>query len=189
MADTISEAHKLGGISIAAHIDRARTGFEAFVPGYQNWKKDIICSRGLNGLECDNPTALVWYSEQGDTGQDGAERKKNLSSKEGSYRPGGAIGPCPCAGLRLSHSMVAFETGKPDKAWTRIKLTELTFEALRIALIDPTARVKASDSIPRSFSRVRGVSISGGFLNGQAYHFSDNLNCFIGGRGTGNRQP
>src|SRR6202043_507238 len=62
MADTIAEAERLGGISIAAHIDRERTGFEAFAGGFQNWKKDIINSFGLYGLECDAVDALVWYS-------------------------------------------------------------------------------------------------------------------------------
>ena len=40
MADTITEVEKLGGLCIAAHIDRERTGFDMFAPGFQNWKKD-----------------------------------------------------------------------------------------------------------------------------------------------------
>ena len=63
MADTITEAEKLGGICIAAHIDREKTGFDMFAPGFQNWKKDIITSPGLYGLECDSVEALLWYSE------------------------------------------------------------------------------------------------------------------------------
>jgi predicted metal-dependent phosphoesterase TrpH len=42
MTETIAEAEKLGGICIAAHIDREKTGFDTFAPGFQNWKKDII---------------------------------------------------------------------------------------------------------------------------------------------------
>jgi predicted metal-dependent phosphoesterase TrpH len=42
MSDTIGEVEKLGGICIAAHIDREKTGFDAFTPGFQNWKKDIM---------------------------------------------------------------------------------------------------------------------------------------------------
>ena len=55
MTDTIAEVERLGGICIAAHIDRERTGFEAFAPGFQNWKKDIITSPGLYGLN-----AMQW---------------------------------------------------------------------------------------------------------------------------------
>ena len=47
MADTIGEADKLGGICIATHIDREKTGFEMFASGYQNRQKDIITSPGL----------------------------------------------------------------------------------------------------------------------------------------------
>lgn len=184
MADTITEAHKLGGICIAAHIDRKRTGFEAFAPGYQNWKKDIICSPGLYGLECDSVDALTWYSEHRDTGQDGAERKKVFLARKDLIDLAGRPDLARVQGSD-SHSMAAFETASPDKSWTRIKLNELTFEALRVALIDPTARVRATASIPRTFPRLRGISIDGGFLDGEMYHFSDNLNCFIGGRGTG----
>jgi hypothetical protein len=40
-------------------------------------------------------------------------------------------------------------------------------------------------TIPRSLPRILGIQVTGGFLDGETYHFSDNLNCFIGGRGTG----
>ena len=33
--------------------------------------------------------------------------------------------------------------------------------------------------------RILGIHLTGGFLDGEVIHFSDNLNCFIGGRGTG----
>ena len=48
-----------------------------------------------------------------------------------------------------AHSLQAFETHSPNKPWTRIKLTELSFNAFRIALLDPTARVRATASVPR----------------------------------------
>jgi PHP family Zn ribbon phosphoesterase len=78
MADTIAAVDRLRGICIAAHIDREKTGFEVFAPGFQNWKKDIITSPGLYGLECDAADALIWYSEHDGAGPAGAERKKSL---------------------------------------------------------------------------------------------------------------
>jgi histidinol phosphatase-like PHP family hydrolase len=60
MADVIAEAERQGAICIAAHIDRSKTGFDAFAPGFQNWKRDIVWSSGLYGLECDSPDALAW---------------------------------------------------------------------------------------------------------------------------------
>jgi hypothetical protein len=172
MADTIAEAERLGGICIAAHIDRERTGFEAFAPGFQNWKKDIVTNPGLYGLECDSVDALIWYSEDDGAGAAGAERKKIFVSR--TAVPGLA------ARLHLAHvqnsdahSMRQFERLDPTKPWTRIKLAELSFNALRVALIDPTARVRACASVPRSIPRIRGVGITGGFLHGENFHFSD----------------
>lgn len=75
--------------------------------------------------------------------------------------------------------------GRSGKILTRFKLNELSFDAFRIALADAEARVRAVASIPRAIPRILGMHITGGFLDSQVYHFSDNLNCFIGGRGTG----
>ncbi len=184
MTDTIAEVEKLGGICIAAHIDREKTGFDVFAPGFQNWKKDIITSSGLYGLECDAVDALLWYSGHDEDGSAGAERKKMLSARK--------LVPDLSARHNLahvqgsdSHSMKQFEHQDPSKPWTRIKLSELSFNALRVALVDPTARVRACASVPRSIPRVHGVAITGGFLHEEMIHFSDNLNCLIGGRGTG----
>jgi DNA repair ATPase RecN len=64
-------------------------------------------------------------------------------------------------------------------------MNELSFDGFRTALIDPEARVRAKATIPPAVPRVLGLQIAGGFLNGSTFHLSDNLNCLIGGRGTG----
>lgn len=184
MADTIAEVERLGGICIAAHIDRENTGFDVFAPGFQNWKKDIITSPGLYGLECDAVDALLWYSENDEAGSAGVDRKKMLTSRQLVHGLSARHHLAHVQGSD-SHSMKRFEHQDPSKPWTRIKLAELSFNALRVALVDPTARVRASVSVPRSIPRVRGVAITGGFLHEEKIHFSDNLNCLIGGRGTG----
>lgn len=68
---------------------------------------------------------------------------------------------------------------------TRYKMDVPSFDGLRLALEDADARVRIEDQIPQSVPYVLGVSLGGGFLAGQAIHFSPNLNCIIGGRGTG----
>jgi hypothetical protein len=184
MVDTIAEGEKLGGICIAAHLDREKTGFEMFAPGFQNWKKDIITSPGLYGLECDKVDALIWYSEHDEAGSAGVERKKMLFARQSAK---GLSSRHHLAHIQGSdaHSMKVFEHQDPSKPWTRIKLAELSFNALRVALVDPMARVRACASVPRSIPRICGVAMLGGFLHEETIHFSDNLNCLIGGRGTG----
>jgi len=184
MADTIAEADRLGGVCVAAHIDRVRTGFESSGSGFQNWKKDILCSPGLYGLECDAPDRLNWYSDDDEFGPAGDERRKMLEARRDVP---GLTSRHHLAHIQGSdaHSMLQFEKIDLNKQWTRVKLSALTFAALRTAFIDPTARVRATAAVPRTIPRVRGIAITGGFLHGQTIHFSDNLNCFIGGRGTG----
>jgi DNA repair ATPase RecN len=184
MADAIAEVERLGGISIAAHIERGKTGFERFAAGYQNWKKDIVTSAGLYGLECDSVDALVWYSENDEPGSAGVERKRIFMGRKAVRELSARYHLAHIQGSD-SHSMNALEHQDPNKPWTRMKLAELSFDAFRIALIDPTARVRACALVPNSIPRVRGLAITGGFLHEEKIHFSDNLNCLIGGRGTG----
>ncbi len=184
MADVIAEAYKLGGICIAAHIDRGKTGFDKFAAGFQNWKRDILRSPGLFGLECDAVTALDWYSEEDTGNSDALVRHEIFISR---LDVPDLKGRHHLAHLQGSdaHSLTRFETTVPSKPWTRMKLTELTWESFRTALTDPTARVKAKATLPKAIPRVIGISMIGGFLDGELIQFSDNLNCFIGGRGTG----
>ncbi len=184
MADAVAEAERLGAICIAAHIDREKTGFEMLAKGYPNWKRDIITSAGLYGVECDADQHLIWYSDSDEAGSAGAERRQLLQARAASP---GLRGRTHLAHMRNSdaHSMAQFQGSGIQKPWTRMKLTELTFSAVRTALVDPTARVRAKTILPRSIPRVRGMALTGGFLNGEMIHFNDNLNCFIGGRGTG----
>lgn len=184
MASCIELAYAQGGICVAAHIDRTKTGFEMLQAGAQTWKKDIITSPGLYGIECDQPSALTWYSNE-DSGGDVAADRNRLFNSRGLV--GELSGRKHLAHLQGSdaHRLVDFETGNPDKSWTRIKMTDLNWEAFRTAMTDPTARVKPKAALPKAIPRVRGIVMNGGFLKGEIIHFSDNLNCFIGGRGTG----
>jgi ABC-type cobalamin/Fe3+-siderophores transport system ATPase subunit len=68
---------------------------------------------------------------------------------------------------------------------TRYKVQSLTFDALRYALLNADARVRLEDELPRQVPTLIGVRLNGGFLRDQAIHFSPNLTCIIGGRGTG----
>src|ERR1043166_3790784 len=184
MADVIKEVESQGGVCIAAHIDRIKTGFEMIVSGFPNWKRDVVLSAGLYGLEFDDPTHLNWYSPSDDGTQNGIERKKIAKAREQSAPLAGRSRLAQVQGSD-AHSLKDFTTGRSGKILTRFKLNELSFDAFRTALADPEARVRAVASIPRAIPRILGMHITGGCLDGQVYHFSDNLNCFIGGRGTG----
>jgi hypothetical protein len=99
-------------------------------------------------LECDALDALIWYSDQDEAGSAGAERKKMLAARQGLP---GLSARHHLAHLQGSdaHSMKAFERHDPSKPWTRVKLAEPSFNALRVAMIDPAARVRAAASVSR----------------------------------------
>lgn len=65
-----------------------------------------------------------------------------------------------------------------------LKLGELSFEAVRFALSDHQARVAKEPHRHRG-SHICSIHFDGGILDGQALHFSPELNTLIGIRGSG----
>lgn len=181
MADVATEAQRLGGLCVAAHIDR-KSGFEASAAGYPNWKKDIVSHPAIVGVEVDDVAHLAWYSGDDDSSHEGAERKRLLAA-----RSAGAAGRSVLAHVQNSdaHDINGFEASHKKKTRTRMKMDALTFEGFRTAMSDPEARVRAVSALPPGYPRVLAVHVRGGFLDAESYRYSDNLTCFIGGRGTG----
>jgi hypothetical protein len=67
-----------------------------------------------------------------------------------------------------------------------IKMSEVSIEGFRQAFLEPESRVRlASDPEPDDHTEIVGIAWEGGFLDGQALHFNENLNVLVGGRGTG----
>ncbi len=67
-----------------------------------------------------------------------------------------------------------------------IKMSNVTLEGLRQAFLDPVSRIRlASDPSPEEHTEFIAMTWQGGFLDGAAIHFNENLNVLIGGRGTG----
>lgn len=184
MADAIDQVERLGGVCIAAHIDRPKVGFEALADGYPNWKRDILIRSGLYGLEFDDAAHFGWYSFDDEGTPAGGERRRLLSLRRGSTATAARVA---LAAVQNSdaHTLQAFDEQHSRRNLTRLKMHDLSFGAFRTALIDPEARVRGTATIPRSFPRVLGMHVAGGFLDGCTVRFSDNLSCFIGGRGTG----
>ena len=49
----------------------------------------------------------------------------------------------------------------------------------------PVRGYGSKNEVPAAVPFIKGIRMSGGFLDGQCIHFGPNLNCIIGGRGTG----
>lgn len=178
--DCLQLLDELKGFGILAHVD-APSGFETENPGNSPHKRDVLCHRTLLGIELKSAASEISYADtdpDNDRASVGEERIKRLQLGSKQF----------LARLLNSdaHTLNALgRNAQGDKKVTRIKMQQPSFEALRIALQDSDARVRIEDQIPPTVPHVVGVHLNGGFLDGQAIHFSTNLNCIIGGRGTG----
>jgi DNA repair ATPase RecN len=178
--DILNYVREGNGFVILAHVDGGK-GLETELPGNPPHKKDIVCHPALLGVELINSGSLVYYSDQ-DTNaarkQLGRDRIEVLGLGKSQYL------------ARIlnsdSHKLNALgRNASGDRKVTRYKMQEVSFDALRLALQDADARVRIEEDIPPRIPMVRAISLEGGFLADQGIHFSPNLNCIIGGRGTG----
>jgi DNA repair ATPase RecN len=171
---------QLGGFGILAHVDIA-SGFETEHPGGSPHKADVLCHPALLAIELKHATSSISYADgdpDGDRVRMGRERidRLKLGSKQFLARVLNSD----------AHTLEALgRNAANQRRVTRYKMDSPSFDALRVALEDADARVRIEEHIPPTVPRILGVHLDGGFLSGQVMHFSPNLNCIIGGRGTG----
>jgi len=170
----------LGGFGILAHVDVA-TGFEIEVPRPTRHKLNVLCHRALLGIELKEANSQISYSP-GDPNAEranaGVERIKrlHLGSSQNLARVLNSD----------SHTLDALgRNAENARKVTRYKMDSPSFDALRVALEDADARVRIEDLVPQAVPKILGMRMDGGFLTNQVIQFSPNLNCIIGGRGTG----
>ena len=70
-----------------------------------------------------------------------------------------------------------------------IKMSEVSIEGLRQAFLDPGSRIRLNPQLGKmeteDHAELVAMAWEGGFLDGGAVHFSQNLNVLLGGRGAG----
>ncbi len=67
-----------------------------------------------------------------------------------------------------------------------IKMTKPTFDAFKVAFLDPESRIRLNSQKPEETAgEIVSMTIAGGYLDGVEIAFSRHLNTVIGGRGTG----
>lgn len=168
------------GFGILAHVDGGN-GLETNNPGASPHKLDILCHRALLGIELNSAKSIISYAKNDEDSIRvgiGKTRITKLGLGESQYL------------ARIlnsdSHTLNALgRNAQNDQKLTRYKMMEPSFNGLRHALEESDSRVRLEEEVPDSTPYVLGASFGGGFLDGQTIHFSRNLNCIIGGRGTG----
>jgi DNA repair ATPase RecN len=180
MLDCLRELNLVDGFALLAHVD-AGGGFEHDNPGYSPHKADVVCHTTILGIELKGAESDISFAP-GDPSperiQIGRQRIERLGLGEKQF----------LARVLGSDAHTLAGVGcnaKGERRVSRIKMDTPTFTALRLALEDSDARVRLEDLIPQSIPFILGVQFEGGFLDGQGIQLSQNLNCIIGGRGTG----
>jgi predicted metal-dependent phosphoesterase TrpH len=178
MLDLVDEIYSRGGLAIPAHVDAADGFNEKLKPAEL---AELLASPALAGLEFHRKDALeTWFTDQDADPHRLAAWKARQSIAE--FRDRGL------ARLMSSdaHSIDKVGQDRSARTLTRLRLDDLNFEAVRLAIqLNPKARCKAEAILPATYPRILKAELKGGFLDGVTLDFSPNLNCVIGGRGSG----
>lgn len=168
------------GFAVLAHVD-AEGGLEEKLQGYPPHKGDIISHAALLGIELQSADSTILYSRV-----DEEPERRKLAQQRTTALGLGVQQSLARVLFSDSHSLSALgRNAKGQRRLTRIKMDGPSFGGLRVALQDGDARIRLEEEVPQSVSRVMGIKLEGGFLDGLTVHFSRNLNCVIGGRGAG----
>jgi ABC-type Mn2+/Zn2+ transport system ATPase subunit/histidinol phosphatase-like PHP family hydrolase len=180
IAQCLDLACEGNGIGIAAHIDLS-SGFEQAMPKYDAFKEGVLKCKNLLALEITDATNEAWFTDRDDN-----PHRKTLHGTRRTHLGEEETYELPKVMSSDAHSLKALgRNAKGAKKLTRFKMESLSFDALRIALVDSSARTRIEDLVPAEVPHFVGLKIEGGLLNNQSIHFSKNLTCIIGGRGTG----
>lgn len=162
MSKCALEIKQSGGIAIAAHIDKERGILKQPVQKY------------ANSLLADSSIAALEYVLDETPGKvEGKLRSQQPPAMtQGSDTFDASIG---------RHSLNGI-----GKRRTWIKASRPDLIGIRYALEDPTLRLRLADpSSSAPHPHIESLSISGGFLKNFELGISPDLNCFLGGTGTG----
>lgn len=171
-SDLLECVRTQNGLTIAAHITQEK-GLLNTLHGQariQAWRDPNLLCAAIPGAVDEAPE----------------DKRPILKNQNGDYKR--EVGPDATTALAIVN---AGDVAKPEDldlpastCW--VKMTEPSLEGLRQAFLDPVSRIRlASDPVPEAHAEFVAMAWQGGFLDGRAICFNENLNVLIGGRGTG----
>jgi len=161
-----------GGISIAAHVTHANGLFKMLdgQSAIKAWRDENLLAVQIPGRIEDLPN----------------KEKQIIRNKNSDYRREPARAPDLAIAVINAKDIVQPEDLADPSATCWIKMGEISIQGLRQAFLDPASRIRLNtDPESGEHSELVAMSWQGGFLDGTLIHFNENLNVFIGGRGTG----
>ena len=178
--DCLEFVKKHNGFGILAHIE-VDSGFETTIGKFNEIFDQAFQHPSIIALEIKNHESVNFYTpEDENPDRKNAMRRRNQSLNLPEYHKLAKVMSSD------AHSMNAFgKNALGADRLTRFKLDELSFDGLRIALTSHDSRIRLEDDIPIALPRFKEIKAYGGILDGVKIQLSNNMNCIIGGRGTG----
>lgn len=161
MAQVAQDVARSGGLAIAAHIDRDRGVLKNQAA---DQVRRILMTPELAALEITSRETQALIERKLDR-----ERTCAFVQNSDVYPAGGD-----------SHVLSAI-----GRRRTWIKASRPDLIGLSHAFKDPGLRVRLDEPGAPAYSWVKRIEVRGGFLDGQAFEFSPDLTCLLGGTGTG----
>jgi predicted metal-dependent phosphoesterase TrpH/predicted nuclease with TOPRIM domain len=155
--DVLTKIAKLGGIAIAAHANSTNGLLQG---GTGQYRIKLYHMEELAALEF----------------------RKEKDVQEFTQGKISGYGPRACVQGSDAHSLATM--GEP---FTYLKMDGVSLRGLKQALLDYEVRIRFKWNAPPSAAhpRILRMTASQGFFGGSVFDFHPNLNCFIGGKGTG----
>ena len=161
-----------GGIAIAAHA----TGSKGLLRVLEGQAR-------INAWQNKNLLAIQIPGPIDDLPQD---LRQIVGNENAQYRRAHAAGQRQAVAVVNAKDIASPGDLMEDAATCWIKMSEVNVEGLRQAFLDPESRIRLNSAPkPDEHAELVALSWEGGFLDGTAIRFNQNLNVLIGGRGAG----
>lgn len=166
VTELLEEAERWSCLCIAVHVAGAK-GLLTTLKGQRRinaWKHVNLLATSLPGTVQEAPEGLRHILE-------------NADAQHSRQRPIAIIN---------SSDIQSPEDVASSSSYCWIKMSSVSIDGLRLAFLDPSSRIRLfTDPEPEPHTEFLAIGWQGGFLDGCAIHFNENLNVLIGGRGTG----
>ena len=172
-SDVLATVQRRGGIAIAAHITTSK-GLLDVLSGRTRinaWRSEHLLAAQIPGSIAALPKNL----------------RDIVENRNADYVRSHAAGKRQAVAVINSRDIKEPADLTHPSGACFIKMSERTVEGLRQAFLDPDSRIRLNtDPVPPEHSELIALAWEGGgFLDGAAIHFNQNLNVLIGGRGAG----
>lgn len=160
-ADTAREVDAAGGVAIAAHVEKPKGLLKLGVKAHL--KKTLLCEE-ISAVEVVH-----------------LDTRSEVNTKIGGARKMAFVRGSDTWDVSLScHALSGIGLRR-----TWIKASRPDLIGIRHALADPDLRVSLEAPNEAAYSRIESVEMIGGFLGGERIDLAPDLNCLLGGTGTG----